>query len=41
MLTYTIKRLLYKTFARTTTFANKYYHAKIQPTKVGMLEKYA
>jgi hypothetical protein len=41
MLTYTIMRFLYKTFARTTTFANKYYHAKNEPTRVGMLEKYA
>jgi hypothetical protein len=41
LLTYAIKRFLYKTFARTTTFANKYFHAKMQPTRGWMLEEYA
>jgi hypothetical protein len=39
MLTYAIKRFLYKTFARTATFVNRYYHAKSQPTRVRMLRK--
>jgi hypothetical protein len=32
---------LYKTFSQTTTFANKQFHAKIQPTRGWMLEEYA
>jgi hypothetical protein len=41
MLTYAIKIFLYKTFARTATFAKRYYHAKSQPTRVGMLKRNA
>ena len=33
LLKYAIRSFLSKTFARTTIFANKEFHAKMQPTK--------
>ena len=41
LLKYAIKIFLYKTFARTTTFANRERHAKMQPTRGWMQEEYA
>jgi len=41
LITFAIRKFLYKTFARTATFANKEINAKMQPTRGWMLEEYA
>ena len=41
LLKYAIRSFLLKIFARTTTFANKEFHAKMQPTRGWMQEEYA